>query len=392
MNRIGRSVFVARTLSIVAAIAIALFSAVALAQQATQDHQARDVAEQAASLQAASRALQPAQRNQASAMFAMGFKLFQESAFDAAKLGFERGLRIDPGNGQARFYLAETLVQLKQGPAAREQYELALALAPNSPEGLKAEVALANLAMTAGTVFRDCEGCPEMVVIPAGSFIMGSPGVAFAEPEHQVQFVRSFATGKYEVTFDEWDACVREGGCSHVPDDRGWGRGRQPVINVSWQDAKIYTGWLSRKSGKNYRLPSEAEWEYAARAGTTTAFSFPSITPQQANYHTTISYFGSPVATALSRALPVGSYAPNAFGLHDVHGNVEEWVEDCWNYNYSSGAPSDGSAWTSGDCNERITRGGASHAPPAFLRSAVRLPAPMSQRFLFRGFRLARTN
>ncbi len=125
-----------------------------------------------------------------------------------------------------------------------------------------------------GEIFRDCAECPEMVVIPAGSFTMGSkvrlPG--FKAPQHRVTIPRAFALGKYEVTFTEWDACMRGGGCSHRPYDYGWGRGRRPVTDVNWKDAKAYVAWLARKTGQEYRLPSEAEWEYAARAGTTTAW------------------------------------------------------------------------------------------------------------------------
>lgn len=204
-----------------------------------------------------------------------------------------------------------------------------------------------------GTAFRDCDGCPEMVMIPAGNFLMGSPdseaGRSSDEgPQHRVSISRPFAAGKYEVTFDEWDACVRESGCSHNPSDQGWGRGKRPVINVSWQDAKKFTEWLSRKSGKRYRLLTEAEWEYVARAGTTTAYSTgATIATSQANY-----------SGNLGKTVAVGSYGPNAFGVHDVHGNVYEWTEDCWNASYA-GAPTNGSAWLSGDCSDRVSRGGS---------------------------------
>ncbi len=224
-----------------------------------------------------------------------------------------------------------------------------------------------------GRSFRDCDVCPEMVMIPAGSFTMGSPDSepmrAFYEgPQHQVTISRSFAAGRYEVTFDEWDACVREGGCSHNPSDAGGGRGRRPVFQVSWNDAKEYVAWLSRKTGKTYRLLSEAEWEYVARAGTTTAFSFgASVSPQQANY----SYAGSPTGAKQGKKVAVGSYAPNAFGLYDLHGNVREWVEDCWNEDYT-GAPGDGSARTSGNCGRRVLRGGSWNDDPRSLRSASR--------------------
>lgn len=232
-----------------------------------------------------------------------------------------------------------------------------------------------------GSVFRDCHVCPEMVVIPAGSFTMGSPASERMPPEnpqHLVTISRQFAAGKFEVTFDEWDACVREGGCGHSPDDQGWGRGRRPAIYVSWNHALQYVQWLSRKTGRSYRLLSEAEWEYVARAGTTTAYTYGDfITPQQANYYT-------------RQTVPVGSYAPNAFGLYDVHGNVWEWTGDCWNVNYT-GAPVNGDAWTSGDCSRRVFRGGSWDDYPMFLRSADRSHGSASLQLNDLGFRAART-
>lgn len=248
-----------------------------------------------------------------------------------------------------------------------------------------------------GTLFKDCDACPEMVVIPAGGFTMGSPATepgrySDEDPQRQVTIARQFAAGKFEVTFDEWDACVREGGCDHFPSDSGWVRGRRPVTNVSWDDAKQYVQWLSRKTGRNYRLLTEAEWEYVARAGTTTAFSFGStIAPQQANYHTEEFYADNPVAVSRGQTAPVGSYAPNAYGLHDVHGNVWEWTEDCWNANYS-GAPTDGSAWVAGNCFLRVLRGGSWSSGPWTLRSAFRSLFIASGRSTDYGFRLARTD
>ncbi len=250
-------------------------------------------------------------------------------------------------------------------------------------------------AMTRGTVFRDCDVCPEMVVIPPGSFTMGSPASEARRdssegPQHTVTIARPFAAGKFELTFDEWDACVGESGCSHRPGDEGWGRGKRPVINVSWEDAKAYTEWLSRKTGKAYRLLSEAQWEYIARAGTITAFSFGnSISPQQANYDSKVSYAGSSTAASAGRTVPVGGYPANAFGLHDVHGNVWEWTEDCLHGDYN-GASADGSAWSRGDCSWRMLRGGNWDNDPRFLRSAVRFWSPASRRISFYGFRVSR--
>ena len=235
-------------------------------------------------------------------------------------------------------------------------------------------------ASTPGKPFKDCAECPEMVVVPAGWFTMGAHGaedIASAKPQHDVVIERPFAVGRFEVTFDEWSACVRDGGCAQMPDDRGWGRGSRPVIHVSWSDAGDYLRWLSGRTGKRYRLLSEAEWEYVARAGSTTAYAFGEhIWPAQANYYT-------------RNTAPVGSYAANAFGVHDMHGNVWEWTADCWNESYS-GAPANGSAWAAGDCSRRVFRGGSWDDYPWFLRSAERTPGSTSTRLNDLGFRVAR--
>lgn len=248
-----------------------------------------------------------------------------------------------------------------------------------------------------GKSFRDIDAGPEMVVVPAGEFWMGSlPD----EPErwgddegprHKVILPRPFAIGKYAVTFEEWDAAVADGlNMDRPAADRGWGRGRRPVINVSWIDAQAYAQWLSRKTGRTYRLPSEAEWEYAARAGTTTPFWWgKTITPRQANYKGEDIYAGGGEKGEFRRkTVPVDCFEPNPWGLHQVHGNVWEWTEDCWNGSYAR-APTDGSAWMAGDCALRVLRGGSWSAGPRWLRSAVRSKGYL--RFDIAGFRLART-
>jgi formylglycine-generating enzyme required for sulfatase activity len=193
------------------------------------------------------------------------------------------------------------------------------------------------------------------------------------------------------VTFDEWDACVADGGCNgYKPNDEGWGRGRLPVINVSWSDAKAYVAWLSRKTGKSYRLLSEAEREYIARAGTTTPFWWgSSISTHQANYNGNYVYNNGLKGEYRQRTIPVDSFAPNPWGLYQVHGNVMEWVEDCWNDSYR-GAPTDGSSWTSGNCNSHVLRGGAWDSLPQFLRSADRRWDITVRRFIIIGFRAGR--
>ncbi len=249
-----------------------------------------------------------------------------------------------------------------------------------------------------GDTFRDCAGCPEMVVVPAGTFNMGSNAAEESRdddegPVHQVTVSVPFAVGKYEVTFSEWDVCAAAGGCGgYRPDDGGWGRGNRPVINVSWEDAKEFVRWLSSETGKQYRLLSEFEWEYAARAGTTGPFHFGStISTDQANYYGYSTYGNGREGVYRQKTVPVGSFPSNKFGLHDMHGNVWEWVEDCWHNDYS-GAPTDGSAWTSGgDCDVRVLRGGSWNSIPGFLRSAITYWDGAGNRYDIFGFRVART-
>ena len=224
-----------------------------------------------------------------------------------------------------------------------------------------------------GEVFQDCAHCPEMVVVTAGSFVMGSPSTEDGRwedegPRHRVTIPRPFAAGRYEVTFVQWDACRRDGGCSHTPGDAGWGRGNRPVVNVSWKDAQHYVDWLSEQTGRRYRLLSEAEWEYVARAGTDSAYYWGEEPGQgRANCNRCGSAWDG------TKTAPAGSFAPNGFGLFDMLGNVWEWTEDCGHRNYQ-GAPSDGSAWVlqGGDCRLRMLRGGSWEDATVRVRSAFR--------------------
>ncbi len=236
--------------------------------------------------------------------------------------------------------------------------------------------------------FQDCDECPKMVVIPSGRFTMGSSGAEAGhdddeEPLHRVRIDYQFAVGVYEVTFAEWYACLDAGGCgNYIPDDWRWGRGNRPVINVNWDDAQSYVRWLSARTGKTYRLLSESEWEYVARAGTETAYSWgDSIGVNRANC--------VGCGDEWDKTAPVGSFAANAWGVHDMHGNVEEWVQDCWNENYE-GAPTDGSAWGAEECNRRVVRGGPWYYAPSYLRSASRSSDFSAYRFRGLGFRVAR--
>jgi len=232
-------------------------------------------------------------------------------------------------------------------------------------------------------VFRDCSDCPALVIVPAGSFEMGSSSSDYEKPVHRVRIAKPFAVGRFEVTFQEWDKCVDDGGCKSRPDDRGWGRGNRPVINVSWLDAKDYVAWLSKKTGEVYRLPSEAEWEYAARGGTSTPFWWGrSLGERQANCRECRS-------GQAERSAPVGSYKPNAFGLYDTAGNVAEWVEDCWNDDYRS-APGDGSPWTKGNCQLRVLRGGSFDSEAAYVQSNARFRYDFDVPYSANGFRVVR--
>ena len=253
-------------------------------------------------------------------------------------------------------------------------------------QALPANHPVVGVAPKPGETFRDCPQCPEMVVIPAGSFMMGSPeekknGYFEETPQLQVILPKPFAAGKFTVTFDEWQSCVDRGGCqsNKKPSDEGWGTGRRPVINVSWNDAKEYLAWLSKHTGKTYRLPSEAEWEYAARAGTDTRY-----------------FWGDDIGTNnavcigcgsqwdVIQTAPVGSFAGNRFGLHDMHGNVWQWVEDCLN------PIPDGVAGTY-SCVIRVLRGGSWMVIPERLGAAIRFRYPAHVRYKDFGFRVART-
>jgi formylglycine-generating enzyme required for sulfatase activity len=232
--------------------------------------------------------------------------------------------------------------------------------------------------MKPADTFKDCGNCPQMIVVPAGTFTMGSPITEVGRepnegPQHPVSFSEQFAVGQFAVTFDEWDACVADGGCNgYSPPDEHWGRGRRPVINVSWDDAQSYVRWLSHKTGKPYRLLSEAEREYVTRAGTPTPFWFGlSISPTQANYNGSIPYGNGPKGDYRRSTMPVESFLPNPWGVFQVHGNVWEWTGDCWHDSYT-GAPTDGSTFRVGDCKGPVLRGGSWRNNASKLRSAQR--------------------
>ena len=254
---------------------------------------------------------------------------------------------------------------------------------------LVAGLALAPCALAEPSdgAFRDCSVCPEMVVIPAGTFTRGSSAADKRPAELPQQLVRidtRIAIGRYEVTFDQWDACVRESGCSHVPDDRDWGRGARPVIHVSWEDARQYVQWLSRKTGRDYRLPSETEWEYAARAGTTTRYWWGnSLLPGKAACK------GCGTDPNADRPMRVGAFSENPLGLQDMTGNVAQWVADCWAKDHQ-GALRNGAARELPNCRRYVLRGGSWKNDPGYLRSSSRDHYDAAVRYPAHGFRVAR--
>jgi formylglycine-generating enzyme required for sulfatase activity len=227
--------------------------------------------------------------------------------------------------------------------------------------------------------FKECDVCPEMVVVPKGSFMMGTPITEVdrakgEDPLHRVSFAKPFAVGRFTISFDDWDACLADGGCSGIKgDDKGFGRGRMPAQGINFEAAKSYLAWLSKKVGRTYRLPSESEREYFTRAGTTMPFWFGNtISSQDANYLASTPYANGPRGVDSKGPVVVDSYAPNPFGLYQVHGNVWEWTEDCFNKRYNEDTPTDGAPWLEGDCGKRILRGGTWNWSADVARSGAR--------------------
>lgn len=266
-----------------------------------------------------------------------------------------------------------------------------------------------TLELSPGDRFQDCEASPEMVVVPAGSFVIGSPEseayrLPDEGPQRRVEMALPFAVGAFEVTFEQWDACQRAGGCgSQHPHDLGLGRGRYPVINVNWTQARNYARWLSALTGKRYRLLSEAEWEYAARAGTLSARPGSGSESDYCEHMNGLDQTSKKLVPDVTRAVgsllpcsdgypasaPVGSFSPNAFGLYDMVGNVAEWTQDCYNGDYRDG-PADGGARETGDCRFRVSRGGAWAYGLPNNRVASRTKRTMDSSYSSLGFRVAR--
>jgi formylglycine-generating enzyme required for sulfatase activity len=306
-------------------------------------------------------------------------------------------------------------------PSTPARREAAAEAPPARCDGLLVSVATGArpcIKPGSGESFKDCPDCPEMVIAPSGSFTMGSPKdepqreswkAGTESPQHDVKIAKPFAVSRYHITRGEWARFVKvtghktDGGCWTWTGGK-WEENKSaswrspgfeqdddhPVVCVNWEDAKAYAGWLSKQTGKSYRLLSEAEYEYAARARTATPFWWgSSITPEQANYDGNYVYAGGGSKGAYrAKTVPVKSFKPNPWGLYQVHGNAWSWVEDCWHDNYD-GAPSDGSAWTSGDCTYRVLRGGSWNINPQILRAAYRYSINPQGRGTDRGFRVA---
>ncbi|POA64319.1 MULTISPECIES: formylglycine-generating enzyme family protein [Pseudomonas] len=258
-----------------------------------------------------------------------------------------------------------------------------------------------------GSVFKDCKNCPEMVVLPAGSFVMGTPEDEVGRepdegPQHTVTFNKAFAMSRFHVTAGELDAYIRETGTVIKDGDERPGRlcqaskpryeqgPRQPAVCVDYADVQAYARWLSKKTGQHYRMISEAEREYAARAGSSGSFPFPFDEEGQYQITQHANTYGP--KDGYSYSAPVGSYPPNAFGMYDMHGNVYEWVADCWHPDYV-GAPADGRAWmeeSGGVCLDAQIRGNDWGEAPVFSRSGNRNSRKREVRGDWLSFRVVR--
>ncbi|MGD8347464.1 MAG: SUMF1/EgtB/PvdO family nonheme iron enzyme, partial [Lysobacterales bacterium] len=282
----------------------------------------------------------------------------------------------------------------------RDAYQAYIDAFPRGSKLAAALEAIDDLTLRPGKRFRDCAGCPDMMVLPAGSFWQGSEensplALKKETPRRMVSFQEPFAIGVFEVTFEQWDRCVAAGACGTNPNDNGWGRGKRPVMGVSWNDALEFTEWLSDETGQRYGLPSESQWEYAARAGEEGDWQggAASRVCEYANIAGTESGFRwnheDCADTAAMQTLPVGSLEPNAFGLYDTIGNVAEWTMDCMNLSYLD-APADGSAWNRGICSSRMTRGGSWFTGTREIRLPARFNLKNGDRNDFTGFRVVR--
>jgi len=326
------------------------------------------------------------------------------SAVDQYIAEFPGGLHV-PEAQSLRRELSDTANDSSAFEAARKlnsrnSYQAYIDAFPRGKHITEALNAIDELTLRPGKRFRDCDHCPDMLVLAPGSFWQGAEAtsttaLANEKPQRKVVIERPFAIGIHEVTMAQWDACVAAGGCTTQPTDNGWGRGARPVIMVSWNDAQAYVEWLSKKTGERYRLPSESEWEFAARAGETDEWpgADPAGVCKQANIAGSETGFRwAHTACADNYTLetaPVASFPANQYGLYDSLGNVAEWTLDCMSLSYLD-APADGSANNRGLCNSRVTRGGSWFSGARESRLTARFNLKAGDRNDFTGFRVVR--
>jgi formylglycine-generating enzyme required for sulfatase activity len=273
--------------------------------------------------------------------------------------------------------------QPKPAPAAKPKPEAPPAPSPQMPAAKTA--AAPRTASAASAVTRDCDACPELVVVQPGAFVMGDDGGDRSErPAHRVTIAYPFAIGKYEVTLGQWRACVEAGACRAINNAEGLSASA-PAKDLSWNDAQQYLHWLSKLTGQNYRLPSEAEWEYAARAGTTSRYWWgDNMEVGKANCK------GCGGDWSNEAPADVDAFPANPFGIHGMNGGVWEWVADCWNKSYA-GAPTDGGAWNRSDCRDNVIRGGSWRNDQTYAHSASRFTYDTGVRYILNGFRVAKS-
>jgi formylglycine-generating enzyme required for sulfatase activity len=376
------------------------------AEKAAAEEAARMAAEKAAAEEAARKATEKAAAEEAArkaADKAAAEKAARKAADKAAaeevarKAAAKEAARKAVAEEAARKAAAKEAARRAAAEEAARKAAAAAAAARKAAQKAAAEAKVAESARraaqskAAGTkpsavkTFKDCDACPEMIALPAGSFTMGSKSGDLSEaPPHRVHIGYSFAISRFEITAAEWKACFTDGGCDYLPKRKGM-TAASPVHNLSWLDARQYVKWLSKKTGKKYRLPSEAEWEYAARAGTKTEYWWGNAVGEgNANCKNCGGDWNR------KRPAVVDSYGANPFGLQGMNGSVWEWVADCWFDSYK-GAPHDGSARDRKDCQSRVLRGGSWRNDASYARSAGRFTYDHDVRYVLNGFRVVRS-
>jgi formylglycine-generating enzyme required for sulfatase activity len=354
----------------------------ATAAKAAADKAAKEKAAAAAAAEATARAAEEraaaAEAERAASERAAAERAARQAAAEAAA---EEDARKAAAEEASRRAAAEAAAAEKARQAAAKA-TAAAAAAEAARQAAHAKVA--GTAPSTVKTFRDCDGCPEMIALAPGSFTMGSKGGDASEhPAHKVTIAYPFAISRFEVTVAEWKACHAAGGCDYLPTRKGM-TATSPIYNLSWLDTQKYVKWLSKKTGQAYRLPSEAEWEYAARAGTKTEYWWgDDIGKGNANCRDCGGEWTS------KRPAAVDSFAANAFGLQGMNGSVWEWVGDCWFDSYD-GAPGDGSARSRKNCQSRVLRGGSWRNDPSYARSASRFNYDNDVRYVLNGFRVVR--